>query len=305
MGNFEVCISAGCGIISWGDKVSSKEGNKKYRDSVFRDYFNSPVRLLSLCNAVLGTDYRDATKLRINTLEGIFFDNQKNDISCTLGNNFLVLIEHQTSVNNNMPFRCLSYVAELLNNLVEDKDKLYHKALIRFPAPKFFVLYDGDTKEPLKRTMRLSEAFGGDDSTLELVVTTYNINHGLEQPLLSKCQYLRDYSTLVGKVKEGIRSGLTRKEAISRAVRYCLDKGLMKGYLEFNSKEVFNMLALQWEQEKAIRASYEDGRDDGISEGVEMVALKMIRRGKSFEDIHEDTDLPIERIQKLADLSKN
>lgn len=65
------------------------------------------------------------------------------------------------------------------------------------------------------------------------------------------------------------------------------------------------MLALQWEQEKAIRASYEDGRDDGISEGVEMVALKMIRRGKSFEDIHEDTDLPIERIQKLADLSKN
>ena len=305
MGTSEVCIFADCDIISWGDKVSSKEGNRKYRDSVFRDYFNSPVRLLSLCNAVLGTDYRDATKLRINTLEGIFFDNQKNDISCTLGNNFLVLIEHQTSVNNNMPFRCLSYVAELLNNLVEDKDKLYHKALIRFPAPKFFVLYDGDTKEPLKRTMRLSEAFGGDDSTLELVITTYNINHGLEQPLLSKCQYLRDYSTLVGKVKEGIRSGLTRKEAISRAVRYCLDKGLMKGYLEFNSKEVFNMLALQWEQEKAIRASYEDGRDDGISEGVEMVALKMIRRGKSFEDIHEDTDLPIERIQKLADLSKN
>ena len=65
------------------------------------------------------------------------------------------------------------------------------------------------------------------------------------------------------------------------------------------------MLALQWEQDKAIRASYEDGRDDGISEGIEKVALKMIRRGKSFEDIHEDTDLPIERIKKLADLSKN
>lgn len=285
--------------------MSGKEGNKKYRDSVFRDYFNVPVRLLSLCNAVLGTDYRDVSKLRINTLAGIFFDNQKNDISCTLDNNFLVLIEHQTSVNNNMPFRCLSYVAELLNNLVEDKDKLYHKALIRFPAPKFFVLYDGDTKEPLQRTMRLSEAFGGDDSTLELVVTAYNINYGLEQPLLSRCQYLRDYSTLVGKVKEGIRSGLTRKEAISRAVKFCLDNEIMKGYLEFNSQEVFNMLALQWEQEKAIRASYEDGRDDGINEGVEMVALKMIQRGKSFEDIHEDTDLPIERIQKLADLNKN
>lgn len=277
--------------------MSGKEANKKYRDSVFRDYFNEPNRLLSLCNAILGTNYQNSEKLNINTLEGIFFDNQKNDISCTLEDNFLVLIEHQTSVNNNMPFRCLSYVAELMNNLIEDKDKLYHKALIRFPAPRFIVLYDGDTKEPLKREMRLSEAFGGDGSTLELVVVAYNINFGLEQPLLAKCQYLREYSTLVGKVKEGIRSGLTRKEAISHAVKFCLDKGLMKGYLEFNSKEVFNMLALQWEQDKAIRASYEDGRDDGI----ESVALKMIRRGKSFEEIRQDTDLPLERIQKLAD----
>ena len=107
--------------------MSSKEANKKYRDSVFRDYFNEPNRLLSLCNAILGTNYQDSEKLNINTLEGIFFDNQKNDISCTIEDNFLILIEHQTSVNNNMPFRCLSYVAELLNNLVEDKNRLYHK----------------------------------------------------------------------------------------------------------------------------------------------------------------------------------
>lgn len=284
--------------------MSGQNANVKYRDSVFRDYFNAPERLLELCNAVLGTEYRDAEKLRINTLEGIFFDNQKNDISCTFGDTFLVLIEHQTSVNNNMPFRCLSYVAELMNNLVEDKDRLYHKALIRFPRPKFFVLYDGDANEPLQKEMRLSEAFSSDSSTLELVVTALNINFSLEQPLLAKCQYLREYSTLVWKVKEGIRAGLTRKESISRAVKYCLDNGLMKGYLEEKSKEVFNMLALQWEQDKAIRASYEDGLDDGIVAGLEKVALKMIQRGKSFEDIHEDTDLPIERIKKLADLSK-
>lgn len=60
------------------------------------------------------------------------------------------------------------------------------------------------------------------------------------------------------------------------------------------------MLALQWEQEKAIQASYEDGRDDGISEGIEKVALKMIRLGKPLEDILQITDLPIERIKKLA-----
>ena len=253
--------------------------------------------MLSLCNAVLGTEYIDAGKLHINTLEGIFFDNQENDISCTLEDNFLVLIEHQTSVNNNMPFRCLSYVAELLNNLVVDKDKLYHKALIRFPRPKFFVLYDGEDAEPLKREMRLSEAFDGDSSTLELVVIAYNINHGLPQPLLEKCRYLRDYSTLVGSVKEGLQAGLTRKDAISRAVKFCLDNGLMKGYLEKKSQEVFNMLTLQWEQEKAIRASFEDG--------VESVALNMIQLGKSFEDICEATKLSIERVEELAKSFRN
>lgn len=279
------------------------EYNKQYRDTVFRDYFNDEERLLSLCNALLGTD---AAALKINTLEGIFFDRQKNDISCVVENNFLVLIEHQSTINENMPFRCLSYVAELMNNLIEDKDKLYHKALIRFPAPRLYVFYDGDAFQPVERLLRLSEAFTSPNSALansalELVVTALNINHGVPQPLLSKCRYLREYSTLVGKVKEGIRAGLTRKDAISRAVKFCLDSGLMKGYLEEKSKEVFNMLALQWEQDKAIRASYEDGRDDGISEGIETVALNLINMGLTVEKIQEATKLSFERIKELAD----
>lgn len=271
--------------------------NKRYRDTVFRNYFNDEARLLSLCNALLGTD---AAALKINTLEGTFFDRQKNDISCVVENNFLVLIEHQSTINENMPFRCLSYVAELMNNLIEDKDKLYHKALIRFPAPRFYVFYDGDAKEPLKREMWLSDSFNGDNSALELVVTSLNINFGLEQPLLAKCKYLREYSTLVGKVKEGLRAGLTRKEAISRAVKYCLDNRLMKGYLEEKSQEVFNMLTLQWEQDKAIRASYEDGRDDGI----ESVALNLLNMGLTVEKIQEATKLSMERIKELADAFK-
>ena len=287
-----------------GDSVFRKDGNKKYRDSVFRDYFNEPTRLLSLCNAILGTQYSDAGDLKINTLEGIFFDNQKNDISCTIGDIFLVLVEHQTSVNDNMPFRCLSYVAELFNNLITNKRKLYHKMLIRFPAPRFVVLYDGDKAEPLKKEMRLSDAFSGDSSSLELVVTAYNINYGLEQPLLDKCRYLQDYSTLVGKVKEGIRLGLSRCDAISRAVKFCLDSRLMKGYLENKSQEVFNMLALEWNMDDALQARFEDGyengRNEGISVGIESVALNLISMGMTVEKVQEATNLPRERSEVLT-----
>ncbi len=266
--------------------MSGSGGNKQYRNSVFCSYFNEPTRLLSLCNAILQTNYKDASKLTINTLEGIFFDDQKNDISCAIDNHFLVLIEHQTSVNENMPLRCLSYAAELLNKLVEDKNKLYRKSLIKFPSPRFIVLYDGDDAEPLEKVMKLSDAFFGDQHFLELVVKSYNINQGLNQKLLKKCRYLNDYSTLVGKVKEGLQTGLTRRDSISNAVKFCLANKIMEGFLENHSEEVFNMLALQWDKDSAIKASFDDGYDDGLQMGANRLAKLidlLMKNGKTEE----------------------
>ena len=279
--------------------------NMQYRNSVFCSYFNDPLRLLSLCNAILGTNYSDTDELEINTLETSMLSNQKNDISCKIGNNFLVLVEHQSSVNNNMPFRYLSYIAKLLDNLIDDRTKLYRKTLIRFPAPKFVVLYDGNDFELLSREMRLSEAFGGDSFSLELIVNSYNINYGLNQPLLDKCRYLKDYSTLVGKVKQGIENGLSLHNSIIQAVNFCVDHNIMKQFLLDNEREVFNMLALQWKLEDAQKAWFLDGKDEGIDIGIEKVALNMLKKNKSFKDIQEATDLSIKRIQELANSIKN
>ena len=272
------------------------DANAQYRDSVFRSFFNEPTRLLSLCNAVLGTAYSDPSKLEINTLEGIFFDSRKNDIFCSIDNQFLVLVEHQSSVNNNMPFRFLAYVTELLNKLVTDKRKLYKEQLIRFPLPKFFVLYNGNETEPVEKIMRLSEAFGGDSSSLELIVTAYNINRGVNAPLLVKCPYLRDYSTLVGEVKDGLAEGLSLRSAIIQAVKFCLANGIMGDYLVEHSEEVFDMLALEWNMDDAKQAWQEEARE----QERENFATKLIRRGRPFDEIHEDTGLPLQRIKELA-----
>ena len=86
------------------------QNNKQYRDSVFRHYFKDKTRLLSLCNAVLDTNYTDTNELKITNLDEAVFNGQKNDIGCVIGGKFLVLIEHQSTINENMPLRCLSYV---------------------------------------------------------------------------------------------------------------------------------------------------------------------------------------------------
>ena len=84
---------------------------EKYKDTLFRHYFNNPKHLLSPLNAFLGTDATDPNEIKINTLDGIFFDKVKNDISCEFRDRYLVLIEHQSTINENMPVRMLMYAA--------------------------------------------------------------------------------------------------------------------------------------------------------------------------------------------------
>ena len=133
--------------------------------------------------------------------------------------------------------------------------------------------------------------------SLELVVTAFNINYGLPQPLLQHCRYLSDYSTLVGKVKEGIRLGLSRRDAIRRAVKFCLDNGIMGNYLVEHSEEVFNMLALEWNMDDALQARFDEGRDEGIEE----VAVNMIRDGEPLDKILKFTKLSLDRIKITKD----
>lgn len=275
-------------------------GNVQYRDSVFRDYFNEPKRLLALCNSLLNEQFQDTLELEINTLQGNFFSALKNDISCRIGNQFLVLIEHQSTVNENMPFRCLTYVAELLNNMAGEKSKFYSKQMVKFPVPKFFVFYDGDDNETLQRKMKLSDAFNGDSSSLELVVNLYNINRELNQPLLKKCTYLNEYSILVGKVKEGRTAGLNRRIAIRNAVNWCISNGVMKEYLLSKKEEVFTMLDWQWDINEAKTVWQEEARAEGATQNAEKIAMKMLRRGKSLEEVSEDTELPLQRVKELS-----
>ena len=93
---------------------------------------------------------------------------------------------------------------------------------------------------------------------------------------------------------------LSRRDAISRAVKFCLDKGIMGDYLVENSKEVFDMLALEWNLDDELQARFDEGYEDGRNEEREILALKLIQRGRPLDEIHEDTGLPLHRLEQLA-----
>ena len=96
--------------------------------------------------------------------------------------------------------------------------------------------------------------------------------------------------------EKAMEEDITRN-AVTDAVNSCIEEGVMKGYLEEHAEEVIETLMLQWDNNLAMQARYEDGFDDG----VEFVAKNMIRKGLSLDIICEMTNLSVERIKEIAE----
>ncbi len=90
--------------------------NREYKDSVFTLLFSEPERLIELYNALAGSNYGTDTKIEINTLEGILFLNRMNDISFVLNDKLIVLIEHMSTISENLPVRLLPVILYKLRN---------------------------------------------------------------------------------------------------------------------------------------------------------------------------------------------
>ena len=84
--------------------------NREYKDRVFRMLLKEPKVALEVYNAMNGTSYDNPDELIITTLENAVYLGMKNDVSFILGTQ-LVLYEHQSTPNPNMPLRNLAYVA--------------------------------------------------------------------------------------------------------------------------------------------------------------------------------------------------
>ena len=252
------------------NKRKSYKSKSKYRDALFRNFFNDKVRLLSLCNALLNTDCTNPEEITINTLDGIFFSQSKNDLSCLFRDRFLIIIEHQSTKNENMPLRMFFYAAELFKQYINDKhlkDKIYKEQRIHLPKPEFFVFYNGSDDEPESRIMSLSDNFDCDDSLLELKVKFYNLNEGNNSELLQHCQYLNHYCLFVNRVKRNLKNGMSIKEAINESIDYCCDNDIMAYYLNSKRKEIFDMINFEYNIKDAKKAWEEEAQELGRIEG--------------------------------------
>ncbi|MCL2237960.1 MAG: Rpn family recombination-promoting nuclease/putative transposase, partial [Treponema sp.] len=116
--------------------------NKHYKDSVFSLLFGDPEILRELYGAIEGIDVPKDAIININTLSEALFMKKINDLSFTIDDRIVVLIEHQSTLSQNIPLRILMYIARVYEKIVEEEN-IYHKKLIKIPTPEFIVLYNG------------------------------------------------------------------------------------------------------------------------------------------------------------------
>ena len=222
----------------------------------------------------------EPSEIRLTTIDEIFFGSEKNDVSFLVQDRHIVLLEHQSTVNANMPLRLLWYVAELYRQYVDPKAP-YRSKRIALPAPTFYVFYNGWVEMPQEWQLRLSDSFGDAAGAMELIVNVLNINAEAGHPILARCVPLRAYSAFVAKVRDCVHSGTALARAVPEAIRYCIAHNYLPEYFTNKlEKEVFDMVNFEWDEELArqVRAeeAWEDGMESGVQQGMQQALAASI-----------------------------
>ena len=227
-------------------------GKRNYKDLVFRKIFHDKEKLLSLYNALNHSHYEDPELLHITTLENAVYLSLQNDLSFVVDFD-LWFFEHQSTLNPNMPYRFLLYLASEYSKLNTD-DLLYSNKLQMLDTPHFVVFYNGTDPLPEYSTLKLSSAYRNKEETPQL-----------------------EYAQFVAEVRKQAKL-YPNRQAIVQAVDVCIKKDILKEFLLENKKEVIDMVFFEYDAEAEKRVIYKDGR-----------AEEIVRLCKKFHVSKEDT----------------
>ena len=308
--------------------------NRKHKDSLFVDYFSKDrdwkQHFLSLYNALHGTNLQvDNTRLERVNLEQVLYMDYYNDIAVIVNDQFILMIEHQSTINPNMPLRLLEYVTRIYGNKVDSKTK-FSNQLIPLAKPEFFVFYTGKENIPPESYLYLSDAFpkapsenqlSDSELTLELKVKVCKIKGETPSPVVQNCPDLEQYVQFLKLIEQAKATG--QKQPLTRAIREAVRHNILKDYLERKGGETLSILTAEYDFDTAIAVKQEEayaigittGREEGISIGLEQGRLEGLERGAyqskletartflsmgfSPQQVAQGTGLPLETVQQF------
>ena len=288
--------------------------NRKHKDSLFVDYFSKDRdwkhHFLSLYNALHGTNLQvETTRLERVNLEQVLYMDYYNDIAVMVDEQFIMMIEHQSTINPNMPLRLLEYVTRIYANMLDSKSK-FSNQLIPLAKPEFIVFYTGKENIPPETYLSLSDAFKVNhfpnaELTLELKVKVCKIKSINPSPVVHNCPDLDQYVQFLKLIDEAKSDG--QSQPLTRAIQKAVRCNVLKDYLERKGGEVLSILMTEYDYATDIAVKQEEAFAIGIERGIERgahqkaleTAQKLIARGYPADDIADLLGLTISQIQEI------
>ncbi len=278
--------------------------HREYKDRLFRFIFGAEENrehILSLYNALRGTGYTDADKIVITTLDDVIYLGMKNDVSFMLASD-MNLFEHQSTYNPNMPLRGFSYFARLYEKYISEHDlDLYGIKLVKIPAPRYIVFYNGEKPCGERTELKLSDSFIAQAEGYEWTAVMLNINRGYNRELMEKCAALKEYSDFIALARENHETGLPVEQAVDEAVRAAIGWKCLGQFMKKHRSEVKAMFLTEynkerhertcreegWEEglEKGLMEGWKKGRDEGLTEGITGTIRTLRKLGHSDDEI--------------------
>ena len=136
--------------------------------------------------------------------------------------------------------------------------------------------------------------------------------------ILEKCQVLKEYSQFMEIVQNYQISG--EEEPYKKAIKECIEKGILADYLMRKGSEVVNMLLDEYDYETDIEVQREEAREEGREEGRKLgreegreeerkeflqkicsLIQKKLEKGKTISEIADDLEDTEENISHLIE----
>ncbi|MDR0306227.1 MAG: Rpn family recombination-promoting nuclease/putative transposase [Chitinispirillales bacterium] len=231
--------------------------------------------MIELYNALFNTHYGPDTPIEITTLEEAIYRNVKNDVSFVIDGKVVILIEHQSTINENIPLRMVSYAARVYEKLYGGKDK-YRKERMQIPHCEFIVLYNGAEDIPDDHTFSLSDMYIKSSKKnpmgkLELEVKVLNINKGRNVEIAKRSKTLSDYETFIAVIRKHQKKTDNLDEAVKLAVKECIKRSILKGFLQTHATEIEDMIFGEWDSAEELKVAKEEGKKEGVIELARLI----------------------------------
>ncbi len=285
--------------------------NREIKSTVFADLFGADElvgkrNFLSLYNALHGTHLEpECTRIERREIPQAVYRSISSDVSMLVGGSLIVLAEHQSTPNENMPLRFLEYYVHLLNGIVP-RDARYRKRLYRIPAPEFYVFYNGTAPAERERVMRLSDAFMGERRrpVCEAEVRFMNIGGscgGGKLPIVESCGILGEYCRFMEIVaRHRAAHGSGTECSYLGAIREAVSEGVLVEYLERKSTEVINMFMSEYSYADDLRVQREEAREEGREQKALEDAQSFLANGVPAEVVARSLGMDVAAVEALA-----